>query len=399
MEQNRSKDRSNRMVRRIMAAMLVIVLCLATSLTALAGTGGTVGSPETAVLTKNLRFADGVGLSTPAANFTYTFTKVSLDGSSAASDLADMPVISPAAITFIAGETSTLVSGMQQVTKTVDVLSGLTWIRTGVYEYTVTENTTGFTPGPGESMDYSQAEFTLYVVIAYDTVTSTYFPEITYTEQTQLDNGSGGGFKGNPDDPSDPQYNFIFNNVYTRQGGSTPGTDALKITKTTTGSGSDPTKMFSFTLTADDTGAALVPGGTYSGTLTQGGVSTAVSITADGTAYNFALASGDSLVIDDALLGTTFNVQEAAAANYVPSFAGTTAGGAISGLAAVNTLLATGTEKIGAINSEVNYTNTFDNSLIPTGILNNVVPVAVLVAVVVLGFIALAAMNRRKTNH
>lgn len=393
------QNRSNRRISRIMAAMLAMVLCFATSLTALAGTGGTVSSPQTAVLTKNLRFADGLGLSTPAANFTYTFTKVSLDGSTAAADLAAMPAINPAALTFTAGETSTLVNGMQQVTKTANVLSGLSWTRTGVYEYTVTENTTGFTPGSGEAMDYSDAEFTLYVVISYDTGTGTYFPEITYTEQTQLDNGNGGGSKSDPGDLSDPLYNFIFNSVYTKQGGSTPGSNALKITKTTTGSGSDQTKAFSFTLTADDTGAVLVPGGSYTGTLTQGGVATAVSIVADGTAYPFTLASGDSLVIDAAPLGTTFAVQEAAAANYIPSFAGTTAGGAISGSAAVNTLLATGTQTIGAINNTVDYTNTFDNSLIPTGILNNVVPVVALLAVAVLGFLAFAAMNRRKASH
>lgn len=396
MEQNRSKRRMS----RILAGMLAIVLCFATSLTALAGTGGTYANPQKAILTKNLRYATGVGLSTPTANFTYTFTKVQLDGSTDATDLAAMPAIAPAALSFSSVDTSTTVAGMEQVTKTVDVLNGLTWTRTGVYEYHVVENATGFTAGAGENMIYSQAEFTLYVVIAYDSVANDYYPEITYTEQTKLDDGNSGGAKGDPSDPTNvTDYNFIFNNIYTKKGGSTPGTDALKITKTTTGIGSDPTKLFNFTLTADDSGA-VPTAGTYSGTLTIGGVTSTVSLVADGvTPLTFTLASGDTLVFNDVLAGTTFDVEEAAAANYMPSFAGTTAGGAISGSAAVNTLLATGTEKVGMINNTVDYTNAFDNSLIPTGILNNVVPVVALLAVVVLGFIAFAAMNRRKASR
>lgn len=401
MERNRSKRR----VSRIMAGMLAIVLCFATSLTALAGTGGTATNPQEAILTKTLKFADGAGLSTPAAAFTYNFTKVSLDGSTAAADLAAMPT--PAAsISFTAGETSTLNTGtgMQEITKTANVLSGLAWGRTGVYEYTVVENATGFTPGAGEAMIYSQAQFTLYVVIAYDAGTNTYFPEITYTQQTVLNNGTPGGSKGDPNknDVTNTTYNFIFENVYTKVGGSTPGTDALKITKATTGTGSDPTKAFSFTLTADDTlTGVLTPGtATYSGTLTQGGVATTVSFTADGTAYPFTLAAGDSLVIDDALAGTTFEVEETGAANYIPSYTGTVGNSAaISATGTLATNLATNTQTVGAINNEVDYTNTFDNSLIPTGILNNVVPVVALLAVVVLGFIAFAAMNRRKASR
>jgi len=385
-----------------MAGMLAIILCFATSLAALAGTGGTVTNPQKAILTKNLRYATGAGLSTPTANFTYTFTKVQLDGSTNPADLAAMPAIAPAALSFSSADTSTLVGGMEQVTKTVDVLNGLTWTRTGVYEYHVEEDTTGFTAGPGENMIFSQAEFTLYVVIAYDSGTSTYFPEITWTQQTVLNNGTPGGAKGNPDDVLDGSYNFIFENIYTKQGGGiTPGTDALTITKNTTGTGSDPSKAFSFTLTADDTGAGvLVPGGSYSGTLTQGGVTTTVSLTADGTAYPFTLASGDSLVIDDALAGTTFEVTETGAASYIPSYAGTVGNSvAITAAGTVGTNLATGTQTIGAINNEVNYTNTFDNSLIPTGILNNVVPVLALLALAVLGFIAFAAINHRKVSR
>lgn len=403
MERNKSKRR----VSKLMAGMLAMVLCLATSLTALAGTGGTAATPQEAILTKNLRFADGAGLTTPAATFTYTFTKVSLDGSTTTADLAAMPT--PAAsITFTGSEISSLVSGMQQVSQDVDVLSGITWNRTGVYEYTVTEATTGFTAGTGENMIYSQAQFTLFVVVAYDAASTTYYPEITYTQQTVLNNGTAGGSKGDPNknDTSNATYNFIFENVYTKQGGgtapgTTPGTDALTITKATTGTGADPTKAFSFTLKADDTGSGiLVPGGTYTGTLTQGGTATTISFTADNTAYPFTLADGDSLVINDALAGTTFEVEETGAANYIPSYSGTVGNSAsISANGTLATNLTTNTQTIGAISNEVDYTNTFNNSLIPTGVLSNIAPFLALIAVAVVALIAFAATNRRKFNR
>ena len=392
-------ESKRRIQSRMIAGMLAMLLCLATSVTALAGTGGTAANPQKAVLTKNLQYADGAGLSTPTAGFTFTFTPVSLDGSSAAADLAAMPVIAPAALSFSGGDTAALVGGMQQVSKNVDVLSGITWSRTGVYEYTVTENATGFTPGSGESMIYSQAQFTLYVVITYDSVTGTYFPEQTYTEKTQDDAGGTATGKGDPDDTSDPTYNFIFTNIYTRQGGSTPGSDALTITKTTTGTGADPTKQFTYTLTADDSGTGVLAAGTYTGTYTPaGGTPTPVSLTADGaTPLSFTLASGDMLVIDGVLAGTTFEVEETGATAYIPSYTGIVGNSvSISDTGTVAANLDTGTQTIGAINNEVNYTNTYDNSLIPTGVLNNIVPVIVLIAAAVLSFIAFAASSRRK---
>jgi len=397
------KNKSKRRIQsRMMAGALAMLLCLAASLPVLAGTGGTAATPEKAILTKNLRYADGAGLSTPTASFTFTFAKVSLDGSNAAADLTAMPALAPAAFNFSSADTGTVVGGMRQVSKTADVLNGITWSRTGVYEYTVTENVTGFTPGAGEAMIYSQAQFTLYVVIAYDPVSSTYFPEITYTEKIQDDAGGTAAGKGDPDDTSDSTYNFVFTNIYTKQGGGTPGSDALTITKTTTGTGSDPTKQFTYTLTADDSGAGVLTAGTYTGTYTPaGGTPTTVSLTADGsTPLSFTLASGDELVIDDVLAGTTFEVEETGAASYIPSYTGTVGNSAaISATGTVATNLATGTQTIGAINNKVDYTNTFDNSLIPTGVLNNLIPFLALTAVVVLGFIVFAASSRRKAGR
>lgn len=386
-----------------MAGMLAIVLCFATSLTALAGVGGTQGAPEEAEFTKTLQFASGVGLTTPGGTLTFNFAKTSLDGVNNATAHAAMPAIGPEILTFTAGEASTLntVTNMEEVTKTSgDVLSGLSWTSTGVYEYLVTETASGFTLPTGETMNYSGATYKMYVVVSYDTVSSSYFVEETYTDQITSQTGGTGSGKGGAN-TADLDYNFEFLNTYVKSGGSTAGTDSLTITKTTTGTGSDQTKQFTYALTANDFVTGLAPA-TYTGTITRaGGGTSTVTLLADGsTTTTFTLADGDEIVFDDLPAGSTFEVEETGAASYIATYSGTTAAGAItSGAGTAGANLTTGTQTIGTVNNEVNFTNTYDSSLIPTGILNNVVPVVALLAVVVLGFIAFAAMNRRKASR
>ena len=127
------RNRSKRMASQIMAGMLVMVLCLATSLTAMAGTTGTQAAPEEAEFTKTLQYANVTGMTTPNVTFNFTFTAVQKDGVTA--NATSMPSITPAGINFN-GETATLNSatGMLEVTKTSsDVLSGInlgnTWYR------------------------------------------------------------------------------------------------------------------------------------------------------------------------------------------------------------------------------------------------------------------------------
>lgn len=122
-------------------------------------------------------------------------------------------------------------------------------------------------------------------------------------------------------------------------------------------------------------------------------------MTADGTPQTFTLASGESIVFDTLPAGTTFTVEETGAAGYIPTVSGTTAAGPITVSGTRGNSLSTGIQTIGAINNVVNYTNTYDNSLIPTGVLSNIAPFLALIAVAVIAFIAFAAMNRRKASR
>jgi len=384
-----------------MAGMLAMVLCMTTSLSVWAGTGGTQTVPQKAQFTKTLQYADGVGLTTPNVTFTFNFTKVSLDGLSTSTDLATMPTIGPETLIFSSTDTPTVVGSMNRITKTSNDVAAQAWTATGVYEYQVTETAGGFTPAvTAEAMNYSRAVYTLYVVVSYDPATSSYFVEQTYTNQTTNNTGGTGGGKGGAN-TVDGNYNFVFTNTYTKQGGSTAGTDALTITKTTTGTGSDQSKQFTYTLIADDSVTGVAPA-TYTGTITRADSTTStVSLTADGsTAATFTLADGEEVVFNTLPAGTTFEVEETGVNRYTPSYAGTTAAGAItSPTTATGANLSTGTQTIGTVNNEVDFTNTYDQSLIPTGVLNNVVPFVALIAVVLLGFVAFAAANRRKASH
>ena len=396
MERNRSK----RKVSRIMAGMLTMLLCMTTSLPVWAGVGGTQGAPEKAQFTKTLQYANGVGLTTPNVTFTFNFTKVSLDGLSTSADLAAMPTIGSETLSFSSTDAPTVVGSMNQITKTSNDVAAQAWTSTGVYEYQVTETASGFTAATGETMNYSQAQYTLYVVVSYDSATSSYFVEQAYTNQTVNNTGGTGSGKGGAN-TVDGNYNFLFTNTYTKQGGTTAGTNALKITKTTTGTGSDQSKQFTYTLTANDSVTGVAPA-TYTGTITRADSTTStVSLTADGsTAATFTLADGEEVVFNTLPAGTTFSVEETGAASYIATYSGTTAAGSISsGTGTAGADLSTGTQTIGTTNNEVNFTNTYDSSLIPTGVLSNIAPFLALIAVAVLAFVAFAAASRRKASR
>ena len=388
---------------RIMAVMLAMILCMATSVTAFAGTGGSASTPQKAVITKNLQYADATGVTPPNATFTFTGTASSKDGLTDATTLSSMPALT-ANITFTGSETATSPStGMKQVSSTVDLIGNVSWTSTGTYKYTVAETADTYSLQTGEKMVYSQAEYTLTVVVAYDSASGMYYAAETYLEKLQNDDGTTGTGKGEPNDPTDATYNFYFLNTYSIQGGTTAGDEALTISKAITGTGASATQQFEFTLTASDsvtgTAAANYDGKIYNSGGTQTGT---ITLTADGTtAATFKLTGGDYVVFDTLPAGTTFTVNELAVANYKASYSGAVSAGSISNAnTTTNTALSTGSQKVGAgMNNTVGYTNEYDNSLIPTGVLSNIAPFVAIIAVAVIAFVAFAAMNRRKASR
>ncbi|WP_066649440.1 hypothetical protein [Christensenella timonensis] len=109
----------------VLALALAVVLCLGSMTSALAApvTGGTEGTPLQAAITKVLEMPDGT--TTPTASFTFDVTKVSVDGLTAAADLATMPALGTVAsattatqtISFTAADAGTSAAGLKTVSK------------------------------------------------------------------------------------------------------------------------------------------------------------------------------------------------------------------------------------------------------------------------------------------
>jgi len=398
------KNKSTRKLQfGIMSAILAMILCMAASLPAMAGTGGTEKNPATAELTKYLEYADVQGLTTPEVTFTFDFTAESKDGDK--DDVDSMPTITSVTAPFAAGTTPNGVNGNMKQVKVItgNVLDSVTsWPGTGVYEYTVTESASGFPESSKESINYSQAKYTLTVVVSYNSENGHYFVEQTYINQVTADNGEDGEGKGETN-PGDPDYNFEFTNTYSKQGGSSQGSNALTISKTTSGTGSDPSKQFTFIIMADDSVTGSAERETYTGTITRvvgsSGKETSVTLVANGDSQKFTLASGERIVFDTLPVGTTFKVEETGEAGYIPEYAATTAAGIPSSTGLRGDNLTTGSQTIGAIDNVVNFTNTYDESLIPTGVLSDIAPFLILIAAAVIAFVVFAAMSRRKANR
>ena len=393
-------------LKKALASALTLTMCLGATLTTMAGAGGTPTNQAEAKLSKTVSYAST--LTAPTATFTFDFEKTSKDGITDAPMLAKIPTINPATIGFTAGETGVTNGGVTSITKaTPNLLAGINWADAdgaGTYVWTVTEQQSGFTAGTGENMDYSEAVFQLVVKVAYDPGSDSYYVESTFTDQTHTDNGDAGGGKNgaDPGDGSagsgDADYNFTFTNIYSKQAGGNPGggagnNEALSIGKTVTGTGADQGRNFAFTMTLNDS-ATTHTSKNYVGTVYNGATATSTThtVNGDGTPITFNLKHGQRLVFHDVPVGAIVNVTETGTTNYTP---------AISGMVNVNTgtdgaSLSTSNATIGTGTNAITFTNTFDNSQIPTGLFANNLPFIALMVAGIFAVAVLAVVNKRK---
>ena len=402
-------------LKKVLTGALALTMCLGASLATLAGTGGTLANPAEAKLSKTVSYAEN--LTPPNATFNFTFTAVGKDGITGTA--AQVPTIAPQALTFTSADAATAVTanGISRITKnTNNLLGGITWTAAGTYVWTVTETPNTVTGlGAGESIDYSQATFQLIVKVAYDSASDSYYVESTQTTQGTNDNGTantdakGGADIGDQDGSGNNIYNFTFTNIYSKQGGgnpggggltegedttdpSTDGNEALAISKAVVNS-VDASQDFSFTLTVNDSAAKHISA-SYVGTVYNGTVATArtVTVNGNGTAATFTLKEGQRLVFHDLAVGTVVNVTEGAIAGYTPAVSGTM----VTLPGTVNTSLSTGNRTIAAAANTIIFTNTFDTTNIPTGVLANNLPFITLIGAGILAVALYAAVKKRQ---
>ena len=421
------KKRSS-MLKLFVSIALAVILCFSLALPTFADepeeggfdwAAGTPDSSAPAGLTKILKMP--VGTITPSMTFKFVFTPES----------DNMPEIEPVTITFSSTDDYDTNDGIKTVIKeSGDFLGGITWPHAGVYVYTVTETTGDFENTFAETMTFSPAEYDLYVYVKEGINSKNenvyyvyYVGALIITE----DAGDGGeeGDKVDPTPGGDPAVTgdyskMIFTNVYIKNNGGEGPEDpedpeeiaditVLMVSKTVTGDFADVSKKFNFSVTV-----------TIPELITDWNKPcTAYIVHADGTiSENNEFISGEEIVITlkhgewlaftDLPVGSSYEVTEAAAEGYTPSYIITSEGGqqVINGSAPEGQELNTSLVYLSDYEEEdeegeesekaniVAFLNTFKH-ITPTGISVDNLPYVVMIAMAILALMGYVLVKSR----
>jgi len=393
---------------------------------------GTLANPRQAGITKELRTPAGTYI--PAAMaFNFTVTPLALNGIPVGDAtfptgitipaLGNQPAGSNAVrLTGAAGITPTTAGGIDtRIFDTGNLLAGITWPTTGIFEWTVVEETNVAPhtpvqndPGLWEVVTYSPTQYTLRVHIAEDADTGTRFVRFAYAVRTV-------DVDGDPIDPEDQdkydptpgeggarQMRFI--NQYTRdnRNSTDPTVGPLDFTKTVTGSTGSTTREFAFSATLYlgeefAIAPATVPGPFVANRIAADGTTVLGTVTfTNNNAATFNLRHGERLVFNSAPVGTQFTVTETAVFGYTTSIIVNSQAG--TGTTTINPGLTTGAlsdhmvrEATAGI-SRAAFTNDNDTPP-PTGLILNNLPFIGLILIALGGFASFIVVSARKRKN
>jgi hypothetical protein len=203
-------------------------------------------------------------------------------------------------------------NGIKTVQKT-SVLKFGTFSHAGVYVYNVKEKANTTTANTGETYTYSQAEYRVDAYVANDTNDSGLYIAaiVVYTKSTDSQTGNTTENKIGVNKVGEDGIgnNFLFVNKYTKKALDGDG-KGLQVKVNTTGNMADRTKTFPVTITITPT-AFEDNDRTYKANIldASGNVINTVSFTGkDGQSFN--LKHGDTVSIEDILVGSSFEVSE-----------------------------------------------------------------------------------------
>ena len=411
--------KSNRFIKTLLTLALAAVLSLGSLTTAFAAgvpIYGTEANPAQAAITKMLQMPEGT--TTPAADFTFVVAKKSMNGSTAAADLALMPAIAGQTVSFTSTNAGTTdAAGLKSVPKEVTIPTNFT--AAGVYAYTITETSGTYTIANAfnEQMTYSGGSYDItfyvengtggpYVQAIATTIVLTDNPGQTAADKVDATPG-GTGVAGD-------YSKLIFTNTYIKNtGGANPTDSVLSISKAVAGAYADQTKYFTYDLTV--TRAATLPAGTVYKAYVLDGANTVVTSTnhaaaasiktdagsrpyievVSGTPITVNLKHGEKLSFTDAAVGTKYVAAEQAAADYTPTAALVVNGTALNLSGTVGTSLSTAERLIGEAANSAAFTNTF-KSVTPTGIALDNLPFIMIIVLAAGVFAAFIVAKSRK---
>lgn len=416
------KKSLQKMSRLFASAVLVGTMCLGNvaNVNAADNNGpATWGPTETPSAAITVEYKMGNDVVTPANDVSFTFKKISAP---TGMNVSDMPAISVENVKFNAGEdlikdtTATDIKVLRKQSK--NFLEGFktamgtsTEMTTGEYVYTVKSTSTVTKTKTNDVFTGSDAEYKLNIFVAQHTDGKLYIKGLSIINTKNdagTDTGNDAKVDGKPGSTEDGIVsNFSglkFVNEYVAKAGSTveptdptkpnpedPSTYAFKVTNKVVNK-KDQAGNFEYTMTvtkpegittADDSYVYFVDGEMKTGTY--------------GVAVPFTLPADKNMMIRSCYAGSKVTVDQKGVVNWTA-----TAKTMFNGIADSNTLTAAVGKNLkvegktlGQNENKVDYTNTYKDVTV-TGIIVNNFPFIIMIAIAVVAFAGIVAMNSKK---
>lgn len=407
------------MSRLFAAALLVGTMCLGNVANVNAADvpaeWGPTETPEAAI---TVEYKMGNDVVTPANDVSFTFTKtVAPSGMST----NDMPTISVANVKFNAGEDlikDTTAKDIKVLRKQSDnfltsfktAMDSSTKMTTGEYVYTVKSTSSVTKAKTNDVFTASNAEYKLDIFVAQNTDGKLYIKGLSIINTKNdagTDTGNNTKVDGKPGSTTGgTASNFSglkFVNEYVAKAGSVDPTDpdvpdpnkpasyAFKVTNNTESKGTQ-TGSFDYTMTVtkpsgiaatDNTYVYYVNGKQETGTY--------------GAEVTFTLPDAKSMMIKSCYAGSRVTVEQKGVANWTAT-AETTFNGVKDSQklsAAVGQNLKVADKTLGQKENKVDYKNIYKDIAV-TGIIVNNFPFIIMIAIAVVAFAGIVAMNSKK---
>lgn len=373
------------------------------------------GPTETPSAAITVEYKMGNGVVTPANDVSFTFTKTAAPSGMSTND---MPAISVPNVKFNAGEDlikDTTAKDIKVLRKQSDnflasfktAMDKSTKMTTGEYVYKVTSTSTVTKAKTDDVFTGSDAEYKLNIFVAQHTDGKLYIKGLSIINTKNdagTDTGNNTKVNGKPGSMEDGiASNFSglkFVNEYVAKAGSVDPTVpdpndsksyAFKVTNNTESKGTQ-TGSFNYTMTvtkpsgittADNTYVYYVDGTQKTGTY--------------GAAVTFTLPDTKSMMIQSCYAGSKVTVEQDGVANWTAT-AETTFNGVKDSQklsAAVGKNLKVADKTLGQKENKVDYNNIYKDIAV-TGIIVNNFPFIIMIAIAVVAFAGIVAMNSKK---
>ena len=404
------------MSRLFAAALLVGTMCLGNVANVNAADvpaeWGPTETPEAAI---TVEYKMGNDVVTPANDVSFTFTKTAAPSGMSTND---MPTISVANVKFNAGEdlikdtTAKDIKVLRKqsnnfLTSFKTAMDSSTKMTTGEYVYTVKSTSTVTKAKNDDEFTASNAEYKLNIFVAQHTNGKLYIKGLSIINTKNdagTDTGNNTKVDGKPGTTTGgTASNFSglkFVNEYAAKAGSVdptvpdpnkPASYAFKVTNNTESKGTQ-IGSFNYTMTvtkpsgittADNTYVYYVDGVQNSGTY--------------GAAVTFTLPDTKSMMIKSCYAGSKVTVEQDGVANWTAT-AETTFNGVKDSQklsAAVGKNLKVADKTLGQKENKVDYNNIYKDIAV-TGIIVNNFPFIIMIAIAVVAFAGIVAMNSKK---